>query len=103
MNRTSSKYNYTRKQTQQYSPPKKQEYEHSGYGRIKRAVSSRTSSALDDYPSYNLNTEGSRNDVKSKLMVDTSDIDRKINEIRQKYQEYAGQSVNYRKYNIAEP
>ena len=36
-------------------------------------------------------------------MMDTSEIDRKIEEIRQKYQEYAGQSVNYRKYNIAEP
>ena len=37
-----------------------------------------------------------RAEAKSKLMIDTSQIDKKIEDIRKKYQEYGGQAINYK-------
>lgn len=50
-----------------------------------------------------MNTDIPRNDSKREVSHEISEIDRKIDAIRKKYQEYSGQSINYGKYNIAEP
>ena len=102
---TSNKYDYsyTRRQPSYGSPGKPSKatlHDPPEYGRIKRTISSRPASNLDTYDFSNVNTEGYG---KEKLQIDTSEIDRKINEIRRKYQEYSAEPIGYGKYNVSEP